>query len=159
MLILLKSSKILGPRLPRALRKATTCGVKIRPAFKKIFDLFDEVENAARLYRKNNYDLWKFLVKIMIVFAKRSSKMFGKFLNVSRILNIPALWIYQGCEYARVLNMILVQNMSGLQIYHGSKYSIVRWIIRGYAWLCLNVPKFVWKSFVFCLPIVIPCLK
>ena len=55
--MLLKSSKILGPQPPCALRKIATSGVKIRHAFKKIYDLFAEVENAASFYRENNYDL------------------------------------------------------------------------------------------------------
>ena len=47
--------------------------------------------------------------------------------------------------------------MSGFWIYHGSKYARVTqdfedtWIIPGYAWLCLNVPKSVWRAFVFYL--------
>ena len=30
------------------------------------------------------------------------------------------------------------------------------WIILGYAWLCLNVPKYVWMVFVIHFSIVIP---
>ena len=33
------------------------------------------------------------------------------------------------------------------------------WIIPGYAWLCLNVPKSVWTAFILHLPILIPYLK
>ena len=29
------------------------------------------------------------------------------------------------------------------------------WVILGYTWLCLNVPKYVWMAFVMHLPIVI----
>ena len=61
--------------------------------------------------------------------------------------------------------MFLVLDMSGFWIYHSSKYARVTqsfeyaWIIPGYAWLCLNVPKSVWMSFVLHLLIVIPYLK
>ena len=33
------------------------------------------------------------------------------------------------------------------------------WIVPGYTWLRLNVPKYVWMAFVLHLPIVIPYLK
>ena len=96
--------------------------------------------------------------------------MFDRVLNLARILNMPAFWIYrfwvyQGCEYARALNMLLVLNMSGFWIYHDSKYARVTQdfeyarICPGYVWLCLNVPKFVWMTFVLHLPIVISYLK
>ena len=55
--------------------------------------------------------------------------------------------------------------MLGFWIYHGSKYVSVThgfeyaWVIPGYAWLCLNVPKPVWMAFVLHLSIVIPYLK
>ena len=77
-------------------------------------------------------------------------------------------WISQRSEYTRVVNMLLVQNMSGFYIYHGSKCSRVT---QGseYAWICLNsfwiclimleCGKSVRMAFVFCLTIVISCLK
>ena len=61
--------------------------------------------------------------------------------------------------------MLLILIMSEFYIYYGSKYVRVLnmpeyvWIIPGHTWLCVNVPKFVWKVFVFHLPIVIPYLK
>ena len=33
------------------------------------------------------------------------------------------------------------------------------WMILGYAWLCLNVPKYVWMAFAIHLPIVIPIYR
>ena len=76
-------------------------------------------------------------------------------------LNIPGLWICQGSEYAsdseyvRVLDTVL--NMPGLHgVLNMPEYA---WIIPGYAWLCLNVPKSVWMVFASHLPIVIPYLK
>ena len=33
------------------------------------------------------------------------------------------------------------------------------WMILGYAWLCLNVPKYVWMTFAIHLPIVIPIYR
>ena len=92
-------------------------------------------------------------------------------LNMPRILYMPTFWIYRGSEYTkvvnmtRVLNMLLILIISGLCIYHGSNnFKVLNmreydWIIPGYAWLCLNVPKPVWMDFVLHLPIVIPYLK
>ena len=83
----------------------------------------------------------------------------------ARLLNIPGFWMYQGSEYTRVLSMFLILNMSGFRIYHGSEYAKVTqgfeytWIIPGYAWLCLNVPKSVSMAFVLHLLIEIPYLK
>ena len=77
-----------------------------------------------------------------------------------RILNMPAFWLYQGCEYAKVVNMLLVLNISRLWIYHGSKYARVT---QGseYAWTCPNNSRIipVWMDFVLHLPIVIPYLR
>ena len=86
-------------------------------------------------------------------------------LNKLWILNMPELWIYRSSEYTRVLNMFLILNTPGFWIYHGSKYARVTkgfkcaWIIPGYTWLYLNVPKSAWMVFVLHLPIVIPYLK
>ena len=83
----------------------------------------------------------------------------------SSVLNIPGFWIHQGCKYARLLNMLLILIILGFCIYHSSKYVRVLnmtecvWIIPGYAWLWLNVPKSVWMVFVLHLPVVIPYLK
>ena len=99
--------------------------------------------------------------------------MFDRVLNMPRILNMPAFsiyrwpgfWIHQDCKYARVLNMLLVLIISGFCIYHGSKYFRVPnmpeyvWMIPGYAWLCLNVPKSLWIPFALPLTIVIPYPK
>ena len=105
------------------------------------------------------------------IFAKRfivdvwqGSKYASNFENGS-VLNIRGFRTYHSSEYARVLNMLLVLKMSEFWICHGSKYSRVMqgfeyaWIITGYAWLCLNLPKSIWIAFVLHLPIVIPYLK
>ena len=61
--------------------------------------------------------------------------------------------------------MFLISNMLGFWIYHGSKYDMVAqsfeyaWIIPGYTWLCLNVPKSVSMTFVLHLLILITYLK
>ena len=81
-------------------------------------------------------------------------------------------WICQSSEYTEVLteyttvlNMFLILNVSGLWIYHVSKYARVKQgfeyarIILGFAWSCLNVPKYVWMAFVLHFLIVIPYLK
>ena len=57
--------------------------------------------------------------------------------------------------------------MSGFWIYHGSMPGLHRVpnmpeyarIIPGYAWLCLNVPKYAWMAFVLHLPTGIPYVK
>ena len=74
--------------------------------------------------------------------------MFDRVLNMPRILNIPAFWIYGGSEYTSVLNMLLVLNMSGFWIYHGSKDAIVTqgfeyaWMCLNNSWICLIIPMF-----------------
>ena len=58
-------------------------------------------------------------------------------------------------------------NTSGFWIYHGSMPGLHRvpnipeygWIIPGYAWLYLNLPRSVWMAFVLHLLIVLPYLK
>ena len=53
--------------------------------------------------------------------------MFDSILNIPRVLNMPAFWIYQGWEYARVLNILLVLNMT------------VFWIWRWWWWIVFVV--------------------
>ena len=66
------------------------------------------------------------------------------------VLNIPGLWL---CFWF----WTTVVNMAGLyKVLNMPEYA---WIIPGYAWLCLNVPKSLWMAFVLHLPIAIPCLK
>ena len=57
----------------------------------------------------------KILGKIMLVFAKRSSKMFGRFsdFEYSSALNIPGLWICQGSEYASGSEYVRVLDIPG----------------------------------------------
>ena len=58
-------------------------------------------------------------------------------------------------------------NTSGFWIYHGSMPGLHRvpnipeygWIIPGYAWLYLNLPRSEWMAFVLHLLIVLPYLK
>ena len=95
--------------------------------------------------------------------------MFNRLLNISKILNIPAFWIYRGSEYnrvvnvpgfwmcfwfricqgsryasgseyVRVMNMLLVQNMSRFCICYGSIYSRAT---QGseHAWI---IPEYAW---------------
>ena len=77
------------------------------------------------------------------------------------VLNMPGLFVYRA-----ILNMLLILSMWGFWIYHSFKYVRVTqvceyvWIISGYVWLCLNVPKSVWMAFVLhLLIIVIPYIK
>ena len=71
--------------------------------------------------------------------------------------NIPGFWICiwfwicQGSGYTKVLNMPGLHRVFNIPEYDR--------IIPGYDWLCLNVPKFVWMTFVLHLPIVISYLK
>ena len=133
--------------------------------------MFHEVEDAASFYCENNYDLWKFLVELIIIFLKCfivnvwqvSEYIFGFW--ISQRSECTCFWMYRSWEYARVLNMFLVQDMSGFWIYHGFKYSRITqgseyaWIIPGYACLSLNVTKSFWKNFVLYLFIVKYYLK
>ena len=57
--------------------------------------------------------------------------MFARILNMPRILNMLAFWIYGGCEYGRVLNI------PGLWKCYVSKYARVTQGFE-YAWICLN---------------------
>ena len=97
--------------------------------------------------------------------------MFDRVLDMPRILNMPAFWIYGGSEYTKVVNMpglckyfcfwichgfgyTMVLNMPGLQrVLNMSEYA---WIFPGYVWLYLNVPESVRMAFVLHFSIVIP---
>ena len=100
-------SKIHGPRPPRASWFfITTSGVTTS------WYLFQKVEKAASFCCENNYDLWKELQPLTI-FAKRFIVDVWQDSEYALDLNMPAFWIYQGSEYARVVNMLLVLKMSG----------------------------------------------
>ena len=90
----------------------------------------------------------------------------------TRIVNMPVFWmcfwfwICQDSGYTKVLNMHETINTNS-NIYSFMKYAKLyrvliitgyARIILGYAWLCLNVPKYVWMAFVIHLPIVIPSI-
>ena len=121
-------------------------------------------------YFAMTFNLWKHLQPLTIL-AKRfivdvwQGSEYASDFEYASVLNIPAFWTYQVCEYARVLNMLMVLNMSGFWIYNSFKYVRVTesfeyaWIIPGYVWLCLNVPRSVWIAFVSYLHIVISYLK
>ena len=79
-------------------------------------------------------------------------------LNKPWVLNMPEFSVYRGSEYTGVLYKFLVLNMSRFWIYHGSEYARFTQVFE-YAWLYLNVPKFVWMASVLHLPIVISSLR
>ena len=91
---------------------------------------------------------------------------YSRCLNKHWILNMPEFWIYwgpgwiyQGSEYVSDFECVRVLNIPCLwicQVIQGFEYT---WIIPGYAWLCLNVPKSVWMAFDLHLPIIIPYLQ
>ena len=66
-------------------------------------------------------------------------------------LNILGLWICQGSGYTTILNIPGLHRVVNMPEY--------AWIIPGYVWVCLNIPKSVWITFVLHLPFVIPYLK
>ena len=96
MLILLKNSKILDTRFPCALCRIATFRLRIRPALKEIYDLFDEVENAASLYCKNNYDL----------------KILGE--SNDSFCKTPIVDVWQVPEYISDFEYLSALNISGL---------------------------------------------
>ena len=77
--------------------------------------------------------------------------------------NIPGFWICQSSEYTsdseyvRILDIPWFLNV--LELHRVLNIPECAWVIPGYTWLFMNVPKSVWMAFVFRLPIVIPCLK
>ena len=101
----------------------------------------------------------------------------------SEYTRVRGFWVYQDCEYAgfwtcfwfwicedsgytKVLNMHGTINTNS-NINSFMKYAKLHrvlimaeyaWIILGYAWLCLNVPKYVWMALVIHLAIVISYL-
>ena len=79
-------------------------------------------------------------------------------------------WKYWGLEYTRVVNILGFSICFRFWVCQGSGYTTVEyvrvtqgseyaWIIPGYVWLCLNLPKSVWMAFVLHLLIVIPYLR
>ena len=80
-----------------------------------------------------------------------------EYTGVTRVVNMPGFWIYfwfwiwHGSEHITVLNMPRLQRVRNMPEYV--------WIIPGYAWLYLNVPKSAWMAFALHLFIVIPYIS
>ena len=103
--------------------------------------------------------------------------MFDSVLDMSRVLNMPVFWTYQGtrvldipvlwiCQdsgYTKVLNTHETINtnsninsfMKNAKLHRVLITTEYAWIIVEDAWLCPNVPKYVWIAIVIHLPIVI----
>ena len=147
-------SKIHGARHPPR-HRFFTYNSHLWSNYLMIFISWSRERSKGKLVLQNYFLLTMFIVDVWPC----------RYLNKPWILNMSEFWIYRGSKYTRVLNMFLILNMLGFWMYHGSKYDRITqgfeyaWIIPRYAWLCLNVPKFVWVAFVLLLPIIIPHLK
>ena len=126
--------------------------------------LFHKLKDMKSWYSENNYNLRNYsqaFLKALHCTCLTRFRVFlwfwvSRILNMSLVLKMQRLWVYQSSEYASVTQgNWICQNISGFVwiCRNMPKYAWICRNIREYAEICVNMPKSVWRAFALRFPV------